>query len=266
MKLVDVHCHLNQDSFKGNIDEVITRAKKAGLKAIIISGTNPAANHQVLELAKKDPILKVSLGMHPIDALGLSEGETGIPKQVGHINLAEQFQFITTNQDQILGVGEVGLDFHWDKKHHQEQKEIFIKIIRFTIKIKKPIIVHTWDAEEECINILEEEVHGEIPVILHCFGGRKSLITRAKELGYYFTVPPSILRIGAFQTLVKKVDLKQLLTETDAPWQSPFKGKKNEPAFVLETIKKIAKIKNLTETEVADQIWENYEKVFLNII
>ena len=263
MKLVDVHCHLNQEYFLDKLDEVLARSKKAGLKAIIISGTNPLANQQVLALAKKDPILKVSLGLHPIDALGLSEGETGIPKPEGKINLEEEFEFIEKHKDQILGVGEVGLDFHWDKEHHEEQKEIFRKVIRLTIKIKKPIIVHTWDAEEECVDILEEEVNGEIPVILHCFGGRKSLISRAKELGYYFTVPPSILRIGSFQTLVKKVDLKQLLTETDAPWQSPFKGKRNEPAYVLETIKKIAHIKKISEEEVAEQIWQNYEKVFL---
>ncbi len=263
MKLVDVHCHLNQEYFLDKLDEVLDRAKKAGLKAIIISGTNPLANQQVLELAKKDPILKVSLGAHPIDALGLSEGETGIPKPEGRFDLDQELEFIEKHKDQILGVGEVGLDFHWDKEHWEEQKEIFRKIIRFTIKIKKPLIVHTWDAEEECLDILEEETNGEIPVVLHCFGGRKALITKAKELGYYFTVPPSILRIGNFQTLVKKVPLTQLFTETDAPWQSPFKGERNEPAYVLETIKKIAKIKNLSEEEVADQIWKNYEKVFL---
>lgn len=262
MNLTDVHCHLNHKDFQDDLDKVIERAKKAGVKAIVVSGTNTEANKQVLELAQKDPIIKVSLGMHPIDALGLSEGETGIPKQLQPINLEEEFKFIEENKHHILAIGEVGLDFHWDKEHHQKQKEIFRKIIQFTIKINKPIIVHTWDAEEDCINILEEEVNGQIPVILHCFGGRKSLISRAKELGYYFTVPPSILRIGNFQTLVKKVDLKQILTETDAPWQSPYKGKRSEPAYVMETIKKIAHIKKLTEEEVAEQIWQNYKRVF----
>jgi len=288
MNLIDVHCHLNHKEYKDDLDEVIKRAKKAGLKAIIVSGTNTAANKQVLELAKRDPIIKISLGIHPIDALGLSEGETGIPKQLEPINLDEEFKFIEEkikeNKDLIVGIGEVGLDFHWDKEHHQEQKEVFRKIIQFCIKVNKPIIVHTWDAEEECIDILEEELKigeeskeklnvgkesenneskSKIPVILHCFGGRKSLISRAKALGFYFTVPPSILRIGNFQTLVKKVDLKQILTETDAPWQSPYKGERSEPAFVMETIKKIAHIKKLTEEEVAEQIWQNYQDVFI---
>ena len=262
LNLIDVHCHLNHVRFKDDLDEVIKRAKKAGVKAIIISGTNVLANREVIELAKKDSIIKVSLGFHPIDALGLFEGETGISKQVGPINLNEEFRFIEENKDKVIGIGEVGLDFHWDKEHHKEQIEIFRKIIKFAIKIKKPIIVHTWDAEEECIDLLEEEVNGEIPVILHCFGGRKSLITRAKLLGYYFSIPPSIIRIGNYQTLVRKVDLKQILTETDAPWQSPFKGKKNEPAYVIETIKKIAHIKKISVEETAEQIWKNYKKVF----
>lgn len=262
MNLVDVHCHLNHKEFKNNLDQILERAKKANLKSIITSGTNSSSNKESLELAKKDKIIKVSLGIHPIDALGLFEGETGIARQKGPINIDQELKFIEENKDQIVAIGEVGLDFHWDKDNHQEQIYIFKKIIKFAIKIKKPIIVHTWDAEEECLNILEKEIQNQIPVILHCFGGRKSLITKAKELGYYFSIPPSIVKIGNFQTLVKKVPLQQLLTETDAPWQSPHKDKRNEPAFIIETIKKIAKIKNLTETEVADQIWKNYQKVF----
>jgi len=262
MNLVDVHCHLNQDSFKDNINEVIDRAKKAGVKAIIVSGTNPEANKQVLEMIKIDPIIKVSFGLHPIDALGLSEGETGIPRVEGKVDLEKEFKFIEDNKDKIVAIGEIGLDYHWDKEHHQEQQEILRKIIQFAIKIKKPLIMHTWDGEEDCINILEEEVQGKIPVILHCFAGRKSLVTRAKELGYYFSVPPSTVRTGNFNTLIRKVPIEQLLTETDAPWQSLIKGEINEPANVLETVKKIAEIKDISIEEAADKIWQNYEKVF----
>ena len=261
MNLVDVHCHLNQDLFKKDLDEVIQRAKDVGVKAIVISGTNPAANQQVLELAKKDPILKVSLGLHPIDALGLSEGETGIPRVEGKIDLEKEFKFIEDNKDKIVAIGEIGLDYHWDKEHHQEQQEVFRKILRLAIKLNKPVIIHTWAGEEDCINILEEEVKDKVPVVLHCFGGRKSLVTRGVELGYCFSVPPSTIRTGNFNTMIKKIPLQQLLTETDAPWQSPFKGERCEPAHVLETIKKIAEIKNISEEEAADQIWENYQKI-----
>ncbi len=262
MNLVDVHSHLNHELFKDDLKEVIARAKKAGIKAIIVSGTNTAANKQVLELAKKDPIIKVSLGIHPIDALGLSEGETGIPKQHGPVDIEDEFKFIEKHKKNIVAIGEVGLDFHWDKEHHEEQKDIFRKIIRFAIKIEKPLIVHTWEAEAECLDILEKEAGNKIPVILHCFGGRKALISRAKELGYYFSLPPAIVKNSTYKTIAQKVELKQLLTETDAPWQSPSREQRNEPANVLEAIKKIAEIKKISVEEAAEQIWKNYQELF----
>ena len=135
----------------------------------------------------------------------------------------------------------------------------------FTIKLKKPLVIHSRKAEEECLEILEEELQfNQIPVILHCFSGRKSLISKAAALGFYFSIPPNILRAGNFQTLVKKVDITQLLTETDAPWLSPFpEQKRNEPALVLESIKKIAEIKSLPIAETAKIIWENYQGIMV---
>lgn len=263
MNFVDVHCHLNHKLFTEDLDEVITRAKQAGVKVIITSGINPPANREVLELAKKDPIIKVSLGIYPIDALGLSEGEMGLPRQTVSINLEEEFKFIEKQKNKIVAIGEVGLDFHWDQEHHEEQKENFRKIIRFAKKIKKPIIIHSREAEKECLDILEEEIRNkEIFVIMHCFSGNKNLIKRAATLGYYFSIPPNIIKLQHFQTLVKMVSIEQLFTETDAPWLSPFKDKKNEPAFVVEAVKKIAEIKKLSAEQVAEQIWVNFQKVF----
>ncbi len=262
MKLVDIHCHLNHELFKKDLDNVINRAKKAGVKAIITSGTNPLSNKEALELAEKDEIIKVSLGIHPIDALGLFEDATGISKPEGAFDVDQELKFIEENKDKIVAIGEVGLDFHWDQDHHQEQIDIFKKVIKFAIKIKKPLVIHTWAAEEKCLDILEENVKGKVPVVLHCFGGRKSLVTRGKELGYYFSIPPSTVRSGNFNTMVKKVPIEQLLTETDAPWQSPIKGERCESAHVLETVKKIAEIKDISIEEAAEQIWDNYERVF----
>jgi len=286
MNLLDVHSHLNHNDFAADLPEVLARAEQAGVKAILCSGVNPASNRQVLELAKKYPIIKASLGIYPIDALGLAEEDYGLPRQPIPINLKEEFAFIEKNKDTVAAIGEVGMDFYWATKEqtYEQQAENFRRIIRFTSKLHKPIVIHSRKAEEECLDILEQEVNNgennnqesnkpasnkpesskpKIPVILHCFSGRKSLITRAAALGYHFSIPPNILRSGSFQELVKKVDIKQLLTETDAPYLSPYPGKRNEPAFVLESIKKIAEIKKLTVEEAAERIWENYGKVFL---
>jgi len=265
MNLVDVHCHLNSVEFKDDLDEVLERAKNAGLRAVLVSGTNPPTNKQVLEMVKKYPIIKASLGIYPTDALGMPPDEAGLLKHDGPIDLEQQFQFIRKHLSQVAAVGEVGMDFYWvDKeKTGQQQEENFRKIIRFCKEIQKPIVIHSRKAEEECITILAEEIPShEIPVIQHCFSGKKSLMSRAIELGHNFSIPPNIVRASNFETLVKKAPLTQILTETDSPWLSPFPGKKNEPAYVFESIKKIAEVKGISVEEAADQIWQNYERIF----
>jgi TatD DNase family protein len=265
MKLIDVHCHINHEKMLPQIEEVLKRAKAAGVQAILLSGVNPENNIEVLKLSKKYPIIKASLGIYPTDAIGMEADETGLPQHSGKIDLDEQFEFFKNNLDQVAAIGEVGMDFYWANKEKtiQEQSENFRRIVRFAIEVKKPIIIHSRKAEEECLAILEEEIkNNEIPVIQHCFSGRKSLMSKAIELGHYFSIPPIICKASNFQTLVKKAPITQLLTETDSPWLSPFKEQLNEPAFVIESIKKIAEVKGLGVQESAEKIWENYQKVF----
>ena len=181
MKLVDVHCHINHEKLRNQIDDVLERAEKAGIKAIILSGVNPEANKEVLEWAKKYPLIKASLGIYPIDALGLSPDEVGLPHHAGKIDLDKEFEFIENNLSEVASIGEIGMDFYWASKEdtYDKQAENFRKIIKFAIKVKKPIVIHSRKAEEECIDILEEEISKEIPVIMHCFCGRKALMSRA---------------------------------------------------------------------------------------
>ncbi len=266
LNLVDVHCHLNHELFKEDADAVLERARKAGVKRILVSGVNPTGNKEILKFIEKDKsLLRASLGFYPIDLLGMPPDGAGLPVHYGSINLDEEFVFLEKNKSKITAIGEIGMDFHWASKEEtrQKQSENFRKIIRFAKKLQKPIIVHSRQAEEECLEILAEEIkQQEIPVVNHCFSGRKGAIRKAAALGHYFSIPPNIIKASNFQSLVKIVDLQQLLTETDAPWLSPFKEQKNEPAFVMETIKKIADIKELPVEKAAEQIWGNYKKVF----
>ncbi len=258
--LVDVHCHLTHEKLKNQIPDVIKRAKENGVVAIIASGVNVPTNREVLELAKKYDMIKCSLGLYPIDLLGLQPDESGLTRPTEKFDLDEELKFIEKNKDKILAVGECGLDFHWDKEHHDEQKDNFEKIIEFTKKINKPILIHSRKAEVECVELLEKS--GIKKVILHMFEGRKHLIKRAEELGYYFTVPTNILKSQHFQMLVEMVNLNRLLTETDAPWMSPDSNP-NEPANVSLTITKIAELKKMDVKEVENAIYMNYQKVFL---
>ncbi len=252
MLLVDVHAHLDLKEFGSDLDKVINRAQKAGVKVIINNGLNPESNRKTLELSKKYEILKPALGLYPDDAIKLTQEQ-----------IRDEINFIKRNKDKIIAIGEVGLDYKYSKKKQEQelQKEIFLKIINLSKKINKPLIIHSRKAESDVINMLENSDAKK--AILHCFSGKLKLIKKAAELGYYFSVPTNVVRSNQFQKLVEIVDINQLLTETDSPYLSPYKGRRNEPAFIIETIKKIAEIKNISINETANNIFMNYQNVFL---
>ena len=249
--LIDVHAHL--DLIK-DLDDVIKRAEDANIKLIISAGIDPKTNKEVLRLAEKYSIIKPALGIYPLDAL---EKENN--KEYS-FDVDEEIEFIRSQKDKIIAVSEFGLDYLSENADKERQKEIFLKLLKLAKEIDKPVIVHTRKAETEVIEILKREQMKK--VVLHCFCGKKSLIKKAAELGYYFSIPPIIVNSQQFQNLVKEVNLKQILTETDSPYLSPYPGKINEPAFISETIEKIAEIKELSIQEVEEQIFKNAKKLF----
>ncbi len=264
---VDTHAHLMHQLFDGKVEAVIQRAKEAGVGAIICSGVNHPTNEQVLALAKKYPLVKACLGLYPIDLIGKipAENETGLSRQIEPIDLEKEFAFIKQNKENIIGIGEVGLDYKWstDEKEHLQQRENLHKIIDFTKKLNKPIVIHSRNAEKDCIDMLESSSLKLVQ--LHCFEGNKKLITRAADLGYYFSIPTHITRLQHFQMLAQMVDLSQLLTETDAPWLPAVPGTINEPANVVGTVKMIAELRKIPWEEAQQQIWENYQQLFLSV-
>ncbi len=258
--LVDVHAHLDHELFSPDLPAVIERAKKAGVVTIITNGVNPTSNTKVLELAKQYDIIKPSFGLYPTDLLGFAD-ESGMPRHPTPINIDDEFDFFLKHKQEFISIGEVGIDYKWDQQHHDLQKKNFQKIIDFAEKAKKPLIIHSRKAEKDVIDILESSTVKR--AVLHCFMGNKNLIKRAADWGFFFSVPVLILRLQHFQMLVEEVSITQLLTETDCPWLSPYPDKKNEPAFVAETIKKIATIKKMNEDEVIKNIFATYQKIFL---
>ena len=259
--LVDVHCHLTHEAFKERLPEIITRAREKGVVAIIASGVNAPTNREVLELAKKYPdIIKCSLGLYPIDLLGLQPDEIGLTRQFEKFDLDKELNFIKQHKDEIVAIGEIGLDYHWDKEHHEEQKNNFKDILEFAKKINKPIVIHSRNAESDCIDILEKS--GIKKVVLHMFEGRKHIIKKAINLGCSFSIPTNIMKSQHFQMLVEMAPLNKILTETDSPWISPIPGTINEPSNVAITLKKIAEIKGLDLKEAENIIYMNYKNLF----
>ncbi|MBW2995717.1 TatD family hydrolase, partial [Candidatus Woesearchaeota archaeon] len=239
MILVDIHAHLDHSRFRNDLYQVIDRAKDAGVKAIITSGVNSTTNRLILKIAEKYDIVKASFGLYPIDALAaeLDSTETeDFVRDTQPIDVDAELEWVKENKDKCIAVGECGLDYKWVSGKEKEQQRIFQKVIDAVEKIDKPIIVHSRKAELDAVEMLESSNLKK--VVMHCFSGKKSLIQRAADNGWSFSVPPVIVRLQHFQIMAEMVNISQLLTETDAPYLSPFPGQRNEPAFVIETIKK----------------------------
>jgi TatD DNase family protein len=245
--LVDVHSHLDDKKFDKDIAEVVERAKKNSVVSIINNGLNPESNRKTLNLCKQFPIIKPALGIYPTDATRMRNEE--IEKEISFIK-----------KQKIIAVGEVGLDYHWDVSRKDMQKYVFQKMIALAMELEKPVIVHTRKAEEDAFDILKQS--GIKKVVLHCYGGPLKMVDEMVKNGYYFSIPTNLVISSHFQELVKKVPLSHLLTETDAPYLGPKKGVRNEPANIAHSIRKIAEIKNMTEPDVINNIFMNYQRVF----
>jgi len=275
--LIDIHSHLDHCYFNDDLDKVISNAKKINVKLILTAGINPEKNRVSLEIAKKYDIVKACLGIYPIQYNNeknsiieknnkkIINNENKINKKIKNknlknINIDEEIKFIEKNKKNIVAISEVGLDYHWDKNNVNEQKRLFEKMIKLAEKLNKPIIVHSRKAENDTIEKLQSSKLKKI--IMHCFTGKKSLVKKIIDDGWFLTAPTSIVRSTQFQENAKLAPITQLFCETDAPYLSPYKEKRNEPAFVIEAYKKLAEIKNMELKEVINNIWMNWQNTF----
>jgi TatD DNase family protein len=249
--LVDIHLHLHFPQYDEDREDVIERAKQAGVSILVNSGTEHNTNLQVLELAKKHSIVKASLGIYPTYAEKISEKE-----------LEDELEFIKSKKDDIIAIGEIGLDFKEvaDEKSIAKQKKAFKKIISTLKSLDKPFIIHSRKAELQTIEILEELKPNK--VVFHCFSGGYKLAKRIEENGWSVSIPCNIEKSEHFQGVVNLLSINNLLTETDGPYLAPRGESRCEPAFIKKTIKKIAEIKKMDETEVENNIFLNYQKLF----
>jgi TatD DNase family protein len=258
--IVDAHCHLEHPDFSEDVDSVVVRARQAGLSHILTNGVNPETNRLALELSRKHDIVDLCMGIYPPDALRneVQSGEFSL--ELKPFDIDEEISFIEQHKDNIIAVGETGLDFATGTEQ-EEQVGLFMKMIELAKRLDKPIVVHSRKAESRVIDILEQS--GYDKVLMHCFMGKFKLVQRIAENGWCLSIPTNVVRSEQFQKIVKEVDLSKLLTETDAPYLSPFRDERNEPAFVVESVKKIAEIKQLEFQEAANNIFLNFQRLFL---
>lgn len=267
MKLVDVHCHLNDSRFREDLDEVIERFVSKGGRVIVTSGVNKGSNREALALVERFDVVLASFGIYPVDALAeeVKSGESGeLLRELEEFDVDCELAWIEEHKDSCVAVGEIGLDNNFKEFQTEEmmakQEVVFRKCLRLAKKIDKTVVIHSRKAELRAIEILEEE--GMKKVVMHCFSGKKALIRRVVKNGWSFSVPAVIARLEHFKMLVGMVPLSQILTETDGAYLAPVARTRNEPVNVLVTLKEIARIKGLGVEEVARKVFKNFEKLF----
>lgn len=250
--MIDSHCHVDFKEFNRNREEVMKRAKKK-LSGIVNSGATLGGNRRTLKLMDEyEGFLHGTLGFHPVNA---SKADSSIIEQA--------FNEINENIDKAVALGETGLDFHHvkDTEKRNKQVNVFRSFIGLANEYEMPLIIHARDAESKSLEIIMKYSKG-IDIIFHCYGGDLETMNKIIEENYYISYSTVICYSNYHSELVEQTPLENILTETDSPYLSPFKGEKNEPSFVEETVKKIAEIKLLSPLKVDKKTEKNARKVF----
>lgn len=246
--IVDTHAHLCDSSFDPDRDDVVKRARSVGVISTIIVGERLEDARLNLKLAENNTFLKPAAGLYP-EYADLSEAELLV-------------DFIRSHQDFLYAIGEVGLDF-WIAKEEatrELQREVFRLFIVLSEELKLPLNVHSRSAGRHAVAMLLES--GAARVQMHAFDGKASAALPAIEAGYYFSIPPSIIRSRQKQKLVKHLPLSCLLAESDSPVLGPDPDVRNEPANTLTAIKAVAEIKGIQVQQVQEAMWENSQALY----
>ncbi len=251
--MIDTHCHIDFEEYDKDRDEIIKRAQDK-LDAVIVSGIGYESNQGVLDLCSKyEDFIYPSFGYHPVSSQNCSDEEL----KLAHAHLID-------NIDNIVAIGEVGMDYFYvkDKALREKQKEIFLSFIELANEYKVPLLMHVRDCEKKALNIVLD--YDDIPyVIFHCYSGSMKTARRIMEKDNYFMSFSTMLCYSkSHQELMENISLDHILTETDSPYLAMTKEERNEPANVVNAAKKIAEIQN-EDIDTVDRITtNNARKVF----
>jgi TatD DNase family protein len=255
--LVDSHCHLDFPDFAEDLDGIVARAQAAGIGRIVTISTRVRRLGGLLEIAERYPNVYCSVGTHPHHA----DEEDGIPA-------AELIEL--TRHPKVVALGEAGLDYFYDNGSPQAQARGFRAHIAAARATGLPLVIHTRDADEDCGRILEDEMtRGPFRAVLHCYTGGRELAMRAIALGLSisFTGILTFKKSQTLRDLAAELPADRIMVETDAPYLAPgkFRGKRNEPAYVIEIAKVLADTRGVSLDEISRQTTENFFRLFSKV-
>lgn len=254
LRLVDSHLHIDMPQFDADRAEVMARAREAGVEELlIVGGVDEEAGHRRALRVAEELRVPASAGVHPHEA------------KLADDAVYDELRALA-REERIVAIGEIGLDFHYDHSPRDVQREAFRRQVRLAREVGLPIIIHTREADDETAGLLEAEGAGECGGVIHCFTGGHDLARRALALGFYvsFSGILAFPRAETIQAVAKEVPLDRLLIETDAPFLAPppHRGKRNEPAFVVEVARRLAALRGTTVEAIGRAAIDNFRRLF----
>ncbi|OBZ15517.1 TatD family hydrolase [Bacillus sp. FJAT-26390] len=251
--LFDTHTHLDSYKFDEDRDEVIQRAKDAGVHMLLNIGFNRETIPTTIALAEQYDFIYAAVGWHPVDSIDmLPEDLEWIERLCAH--------------EKVVAIGEIGLDYHWDTSPKDVQQRVFREQIRLARKVGKPIVIHNRDAHEDVIRILQEENAAEVGGVMHCFSGSWETAKQCLDMNFYisFGGPVTFQNARVPKEVLKQVPLDKILIETDAPYLAPhpFRGKRNESSYVALVAQTAAELLGKSVEEIGAITTENGKKCF----
>ncbi|QUS58032.1 TatD family hydrolase [Pseudovibrio brasiliensis] len=255
--LVDSHCHLDFPDFAEERDQIIERAHEAGVKLMVTICTRVRKFEQIKEIAEAYDSVYCSVGTHPHQA--------GEETDVTAEELIE-----LSKHPKVVAIGEAGLDYFYDNASPEDQEKVLRTHIKAARETQLPLVIHSRDADDDMMSILEEEMKvGAFPALLHCFSSGKELAMKGLELGLYvsFSGILTFKRSTELREIAAELPMDRLLVETDAPYLAPqpWRGKRNEPAYVAHTNKVLAEALGVSEEQMADATTQNFLRLFSKV-
>jgi len=253
MKLVDTHCHLYSEEFEADLDLAIQRAENEGVERFYLPSIDSNSIESMLALGKRFPGKCIPMmGLHPCYVKENYLEELAVVKK-------------WLSSEKFAAVGEIGLDFYWDKTFAEQQQHAFRTQIELSLQYDLPVVLHTRDAMQETIDIVKEYTAKGIKGIFHCFGGSYENAMEIINAGFYLGIGGVLTyKKSGLSEVLEKIDLKHMVLETDAPYLAPvpFRGKRNESCYLKYIAAKLAEVKNISVEEVAQITTSNAEKIF----
>lgn len=252
MEIIDTHTHLYLEDFQTDIEDVISRARAEGVTRFYLPNIDSSSIDDLLKLEGKHPECIAMMGLHPCSVKETVADE---------LKLVEEW----LRKRPFAAVGEIGLDYYWDKTFVAEQKDAFRKQIKWALELNLPIVIHSRDSMQDCIDMVREQQNGKLRGIFHCFGGSVDEAKQIMDIGFLMGIGGVVTyKKSGLAEVLTSIPLEYLVLETDAPYLTPvpFRGKRNEPSYLKHIIAKMAEAMDVSVEEIAAQTTRNAQKLF----